>query len=344
MVVFIYTISFSFLALGFPLQGFAAGTAVEASENQKPFDSKGGKSEKIAAHKDDPAFIYSRDPERPRSDFGIPFLSLLLPGFDQWWEGQFKYAGIYTGGYIISGNLGEYYKDKYEKRTGTEVGTVKDEGLFPTARELRWSALARQTTNTFGAFSAYQSFRSAANSRKSIGEYGFLTNDDTLQSIALAPFDFTHLSKPTTWIPLLIISSWVSLGIDHVDRDENDVEFSHQDATFSLGSSYNAGVWEEAAYRGWLLPYFNQRFQSQKGANALVAGLFAIEHATPSNPVPLAQFGMGWYLGHLTMKRNWSIREAIFIHSWWDVIAISWLVSVKKKQLYIQLPTLTIPL
>ena len=32
---------------------------------------------------------------------------------------------------------------------------------------------------------------------------------------------------------------------------------------------------------------------------------------------------MGYYLGYLSQKNHWTLKEGIFIHAWWDLIAFT---------------------
>ncbi len=51
--------------------------------------------------------------------------------------------------------------------------------------------------------------------------------------------------------------------------------FQGSDAFYSGAYSYNAGVGEEAMFRGWLMPVFHQKFDSPFWANATTSVLFA---------------------------------------------------------------------
>ena len=48
--------------------------------------------------------------------------------------------------------------------------------------------------------SVYDSFRSAVRSRKASGEFGFLQHEETPTDLLKAPFKFSFLKRPTTWV------------------------------------------------------------------------------------------------------------------------------------------------
>lgn len=58
---------------------------------------------------------------------------------------------------------------------------------------------------------------------------------------------------------------------------------------------------------------------------------FAAAHLGPQNRTPYPQFLGGMYFGWVTQRNNWSLKEAIFIHFWWDVIAISDALMRKRR-------------
>ncbi|MBC7530540.1 MAG: hypothetical protein H7318_03115 [Oligoflexus sp.] len=37
----------------------------------------------------------------------------------------------------------------------------------------------------------------------------------------------------------------------------------------------------------------------------------------------MVQLGFGYYLGWLSQSQDWTLGEGLFIHAWWDVIAVT---------------------
>lgn len=253
--------------------------------------------------------------EKPQEKgiFWGPFFSMILPGANQWWEKQWAQAGFYTG----LGALGSQVMMS-SGITEEELKEIEDEGFNDSEFDkYRQYQLGGQIYSVAGSLSAYASFQSSVKYRKeALGEYEFIEKQETVDEILLAPLDFSFLKRKTTWIPLTVIAGLV-VASDGMSLGN----FQGSDAFYSGAYSYNAGTHEEAMFRGWLMPVFHQKFESAFWANATTSVLFAAAHGF--SPAPLPQLAMGYYLGWLTQKNNYSIKESVFIHVWWDVFAIA---------------------
>ncbi len=250
-------------------------------------------------------------PERVRNSFWPPIASLLLPGFDQIWEEQYESAIVHAGTALVGLKL---------MRQGRQDSTRADVDDWRTAESK--FVFGQAAYKTAMGLSSYQSFISAANTRKSVGEYLFLPEQmETPWQLAVAPFKFSYLERPTTWVPLaaLLAVGAAAVSFSNTEHWETPA-FDYW--TISAGASYGAGVGEEAVFRGWFLPVSQEGLRSEWGANALTSLGFAAAHISKQNRWPWPQFLMGYYLGFVTQKNNWSLGESIFIHTWWDVIAI----------------------
>ena len=74
-------------------------------------------------------------------------------------------------------------------------------------------------------------------------------------------------------------------------------------------------------------------------ANLTQAAIFGAAHVSEDNPFPVFQTLAGYYFGYLAQRNNWSLQEAIFVHTWWDVIifAGSFAQGDKKASIYVPL-------
>jgi hypothetical protein len=273
------------------------------------------------------------EPVRPRSDFLAPFGSLLLPSFDQFWEGQTTAGGLYLT-YTLVG-----FSQMTAAFTTTETETVfssKDD-------RLRRAFLGAQMIQTAGSLSAYHSFRSAVESRRHLGEYGFLQNREDSADLMKAPFRFEFLTRTSTYAVLGV--ELLLLAIDF-QQFQGRTQFTSADAGFTAGYSYQAGVGEEALFRGWMMPYLTNIGWAPWASNLLTATSFSLAHVSEPNPRPWPQFLLGWYLGQVSLWNDWSIQESIFIHTWWDVLAIgaSWAMVKDQKEKAIFLPLIDLPI
>lgn len=267
-----------------------------------------------------------------RSDFTRPVLSLFLPGFDQFISRQFTDFSIYAAAGISSLVLSAQYNQvisEYERSEEFSIlSSDEQQNILTHDDRYRRLRLASQLYLVAGSLSAYQSFRMSALARQQIGEYLFLETEDSVRDILMAPFDLTYFTSTKTLLPLGTLTAIVLLT--HQSEDYRADSFTRSDGAFAGAFSYNAGTSEEALFRGWLMPYFAQQTGSLFWSNMIQSSLFALAH-TNQTSFPIFQFGLGYYLGWLTQHQGWSIKESIFIHTWWDVVAFAAEYTRKKK-------------
>ncbi len=273
-----------------------------------------------------------QEPERPRSDFFAPFVSLMLPSFDQFYEKQTTAAGLYLTYSLIG--FSQMVGATQVEETNTVFNSKDD--------RLRRTFLGAQMIQTAGSLSAFHSFRSAVESRRSLGEYAFLKTKEDSADLIKAPFRFDFLTRTSTWAILGV--ELIALAID-MKNFEGKTQFTNTDAGFTMGYSYQAGVGEEALFRGWMMPYVANRGWSPWASNLLTATTFSLVHVSAANPAPWPQFLLGYYLGQVALWNDWSIQESIFIHTWWDVLAIgaSWAIVDANKENAIFVPLIDLP-
>ena len=180
--------------------------------------------------------------------------------------------------------------------------------------------------------SAYHAFRTSVESRRKLGQYRFLKPEfeETPLDIALAAFDFQYLSRRTTIIPLAIVAGLAILDFNHKPLGYERVPLDVTDASYTMGLSFNAGTNEEAMFRGWIMPYVYEQSGSYYLSNVIQSGLFSLAHINQTE-VPIIQLGLGYYLGWLTERNQWTLGESIFIHTWWDVFAFAIQFSTQKQ-------------
>jgi membrane protease YdiL (CAAX protease family) len=239
-------------------------------------------------------------PTRPRNFILSPLASFFLPGFDQYWEGQWEYGALYTGlfaGGFVTSNL---VSNGYIQSLGTQL------------------------MGASGGISLYHSFRSAVKTQQKNGRFLFLEHEESPLDIAKAPFDFGYLGRPTTLIPFLLAFGLGFLGRSALDRQYGPI--AGDQALYSLGTGYLAGTWEEAAFRGWMMPVLYHYTGSQMASNAITASLFAAAHYADGRPLdalPWPQLIFGLYAGHMVQQNKWTLGEAIFVHSWWNTLVMT---------------------
>ncbi len=181
-------------------------------------------------------------------------------------------------------------------------------------------------------FSVWHSFRSAVRSRQGRGQYAFLAKEETPLDLLAAPLHFEYLTRATTYVPLAVGAGLAAIILSSDAEDGYEkAAFRSSDAFFTTAYSLNAGTHEEAFFRGYLMPVMSEYWGSPFLANLVQSSVFALAHIG-SNPRPLPQFFLGLHLGSVSQRRDWTLSEAVFIHTWWDIIAFGVAYHYKRRE------------
>jgi membrane protease YdiL (CAAX protease family) len=280
-----------------------------------------------------------REPERERSDTLVPIASFLIPGFGQWVEGQYEYAAGYSLGAVAAVAYGSYHRRKVDAayRDDTNDELLPRNSSHNTHPGVLRTNLGYQTYFTLSCFSTYHSFRSAVRTAKN-GRYSFLLHEESPADLALAPFNFSYVLRPTTFVPLLIgagiLASTLAASRNDLEEHGKERSYQNENTLMAVPLSYNAGTGEEALFRGWFMPLLRANTGSDFYANGINALVFGLGHLSATNRAPLFQAAFGYYLGYLSQRNGWSLGEGIFIHAWWDffVVSASYAVSSLDKR------------
>jgi membrane protease YdiL (CAAX protease family) len=248
---------------------------------------------------------------RGGAGFFIPLGSLFVPGLGQYLHGAtgpgLAFTGTGIAGFAINQQAGGEV-DTTLPRDGEEQLATSGALLFAGA----------------GLVSAYDAFRRGLPGLQREGKYEFLTSHASTGDLFTAPFDPKFLGRWTTWVELAYTGAITAIVLS--DREEG-VEYEPlkaRDVAFTTGLSLYAGIGEEALFRGWLLPLFHQslgeRFWVANGVQAL---LFGAGHVGTASEYAAVIGGWALYEGWLTRRNDWSIRESIFHHFWYDVAVVT---------------------
>ncbi len=267
------------------------------------------------------------EPTEPRSVIWKPLVSFVLPGFGQYLERQWvsgaTYSTVAVGGLsLAAAAAAEISKSDLQNKDLQEQNGLQRQYTY-----------GMQLYMFSGEMSAYHTFRTSVLTRQPHGEYTFIKDKETALDVMLSPFQVEHLIRPTTFIPLLVLAA---VGFSDMDKDGY---LNLDDAAFTGGVSYNAGVGEEALFRGYFMPVLQQSFDNRFWSNATQATVFGAAHYSSYNKFPLAQGLMGFYLGWLTQRNGYSIRQSAFLHTWWDVLAIGFQIANENGKKTIARPT-----
>lgn len=252
------------------------------------------------------------EPNRPRSFWLPPLFSALLPGFDQYVEGQSSYGFVYTGTAVVGLGLQYAFKDYSDYSLDTQNDNAR---MYQLGGEFWKVGLG---------LSSFHSFRSAAKSRPN--DFPYLKVEETPSDLALSPFRFSYLSRPTTYwgIPGILVADVLIASLFNYGNEDNQNVSWHVKGTdflFAGALSAGAGISEEAVFRGWLMPATNYYVKAPWASNLITAVLFGAAHFGGDNTFPLPQALAGYYFGWVAQRNDWAIGESIFIHTWVDVIA-----------------------
>jgi membrane protease YdiL (CAAX protease family) len=248
--------------------------------------------------------------ERPRggSEFWIPFGSVFVPGLGQYihgavWPGL-AHTGTAVGGYVISAP-GDATLD------------------FPREADDQLAFEGLHLAATSGMLSAWDTFQRALPAQQGAGRYGFLGPGEDLGDLFTAPFDFRFLGRWTTLADLAFTAAVTTWVLTEGPDDRIYRPFRWHDAAFATSLSLNAAVGEEALFRGWLLPMLMQKLGGRFWlANFIQAGLFGLGHPQAEEFAVVIGAGALWG-GWQTRRNDWSVREVIFQHFWYDVAVVT---------------------
>jgi membrane protease YdiL (CAAX protease family) len=251
-------------------------------------------------------------PEKKRGLFLLPLSSVILPGLGQWAEGQYEYGAIYSG---VA--LGSNFFRIYAARNNYEYTF---DNISSKNNRVRGGMLLSQLALNAGFFSAFHSFHTAANQRRTLGDFDWYKNDEKPLDVFSSPLKFRNLTDAKVYVPLLILPALYTLGLSTNKMKYKG--FTLADGFYASSFSYLAGTGEEAMFRGFLLPYARYQLDNNFWSNTTVATIFAAAHLG-NGQVPIPQFLMGWWLGYLTQKEDYRLSKAVFLHTWWDILAFT---------------------
>lgn len=273
-------------------------------------------------------------PPGPRwgSEFLIPIGSMVVPGLGQYFDGAPLAGAAYTG--TAAAGLG----------VGFSVSSVDAPyfGGLPSDAGGQLSSQGFHVQQTTAFLSAWDAFHRAVPALQREGKYEFLTTRERLGDLMTAPFKSEFLGRKTTWVSLAFTGLVAGLVVASRDPGVEYEPFRPHDAAFTGALSYNAAVGEEAVFRGWLLPMLYQRTGQRFWlANATQAGIFGALHPDAGAYAAVIA-ASALYDGWVTRRNDWSIRESIFQHFWYDVavVAATLLADEGQGRIQVTFPTI----
>lgn len=243
--------------------------------------------------------------------------SVLVPGLGQALSGDYGTAAAHFGVFVASLGTALHYEDKPD--------FLKDDARYPdddrelvNRTTLRADFAWRVATDTalYSSFAAYRDARERNNSG-----YRTPAPKESLSDLALSPFRWEYLSRPTTFVPLALVAA-ASFGSKNGYGIYRYNDVSKTDLhVYNLTANEFTAVGEEAFFRGFV----NNEFSSRWGNGWGLAGssaLFGLAHTGQGNTANALQAALaGAYLGWVHQRNDFQIGEGVAIHYWWNVIA-----------------------
>jgi hypothetical protein len=240
--------------------------------------------------------------------------SVIIPGLGQAAQGDWQTGAQHFG--VFAGSL--YAAAYYERKPDF----LQDDERFQHEREiinqttLRRDFALRVATDTalYSSFAAYRDGRS-----RDTRVYRTPAPKETLSELALAPFKWDYLSRPTTFIPLALQLLGAASDRYGIYR-ASDVSQGQLYAYEFVANEFTA-VGEEGFFRGFLNNELSDRWGNGWGL-AGSSAIFGLAHTGQGQAANAIQAGLaGAYLGWVHQRNSFQIGESVALHYWVNVIA-----------------------
>jgi hypothetical protein len=241
--------------------------------------------------------------------------SAIIPGLGQATQGDYEAAAAHFGVFAVSLGGGLYYQNKPDFLTDS-VRYADSSREIINQTTLRRDFGLRVATDT-ALYSSYAAYRDGR--RRDERLYRTPAPKESLSDLAVAPFSWEFLSRPTTFIPLALQAWAVSRGGYGIYR-ASDV--SQRDLhAYNLTANEFTAVGEEGFFRGFLNNDFSNRWGDGWGL-AASSTVFGLAHNGQGDTANIFQAAVaGAYLGWVQQRNSFQIGEGVALHYWINVLA-----------------------
>jgi len=242
--------------------------------------------------------------------------SLIIPGLGQASNSDYADAAAHFGVFAAS----VYGMQRYSREPDfiTDDRRYQGDSEYINRTTLKYDYSARLATDTalYSSFAAYRDAR-----RRSDRYYRTPAPEESLGDLALAPFSWQYLSRPTTFIP-------IGLQLWAVTRSQGGYGiYRGHDVTardlhiFNATANEATAVGEEGFFRGVLNNSLSSSYGNGWGLG-LSSAVFGLSHNGQGQTASIAQATLaGAYLGWVQQKNDFAIGEGVAIHYWINVLA-----------------------
>ena len=243
------------------------------------------------------------------------FASAIVPGLGQASQGDYEAAAAHFGVFAASLSTALYYQNKPDLLSD-DVRYDDGNREFINQTTLRRDFALRVATDTalYSSFGAYRDAR-ARDDRP----YRTPAPKETLSDLAIAPFSWEFLSRPTTFIPLAL-QAWAASRSSYGIFRADDVSSRDLHLYNATANEFTA-VGEEGFFRGFLNNELSNRWGDGWGLTGSSL-LFGIAHNGQGQTANAVQAALaGAYLGWVQQRNGFEIGEGVALHYWINVIA-----------------------
>lgn len=242
--------------------------------------------------------------------------SAIVPGLGQASSGNYEEAAAHFGIFAASLAAALYYQHKPDFLSDELRYDDAGNREFINQTTLRRDFALRLVTDTalYSSFGAYRDAR-----QRDDRVYRTPAPRESLSELALAPFSWEFLSRPTTFIPLAL-QAWAASRSKYGIYRAEDVSTRDLHVYNATANEFTA-IGEEGFFRGFI----NNEFSDRWGNGWGLAGsslLFGVAHTGQGQTANAVEASIaGAYLGWMHQRNGFQIGEGVALHYWINVIA-----------------------
>lgn len=244
--------------------------------------------------------------------------SLIVPGLGQASNGDYKGAAAHFGTFAVSLSTALHYQDKPDFLSDDLRYDEANDREYINQTTLRRDFALRLATDT-AFYSSYSAYRDA----RQRGERSYRTPapKESLSDLALAPFSWKLLSRPTTFIPLALQAWAVSRSRYAYGIYRSDDVGTRELHIYNATANEFTAVGEEGFFRGFVNNEFSDRWGNGWGL-VWSSLLFGVAHTGQGQTANAFQATLaGAYLGWMQQRNEFEIVEGVALHYWINVLA-----------------------
>jgi uncharacterized protein len=243
--------------------------------------------------------------------------SVLVPGLGQALYRNYDVAAAHFGVFAASLATAYHYENKPDFLSNDVRYQDPDrEVINQTTLRRDFALRLASDTALYSSFGAYRDARERNNAG-----YRTPAPKESLSDLALSPFRWEYLSRPTTFIPiglqaLAAFGSKNGYGIYRApDVSKRDLQI------YNVTANEFTAVGEEGFFRGFLNNELSNRWGDRWGLTASSL-LFGVAHTGQGDTANAVEASLaGAYLGWVHQRNDFQIGEGVAIHYWINVLA-----------------------